>query len=321
MARTLIALLVAVPMTLAVMTPPAYGWGDVGHMMVAFVAYQDLTGTAKGRVNALVRRNPKFSEWQRMVPKGTSKADRNMMLFMIAATWADQIKGDPDYTSDGSHNGNRPEGSPDPTANRGYADKLMHKYWHFVDTPFSTDGAALPPVPTPNAQERIMLLRGVLASKAKDPLKSYDLVWLLHLVGDVHQPLHCVTRVSATDRDGDDGGNGVKVLCEGCPAVLHSFWDGAAGSGRGAEAIAPAIAGGKKLPKADPVAAAKSDVKDWIDESFELAKAKVYQSPVEAGSGPFMLTAEYQGMAKTLAEERIALAGARLASLLNKELK
>ena len=48
MARTLIAVSVGVLVTLAGITPPAYGWGDVGHMMVAFVAYQDLTTTAKG---------------------------------------------------------------------------------------------------------------------------------------------------------------------------------------------------------------------------------------------------------------------------------
>jgi hypothetical protein len=60
----------------------------------------------------------------------------------------------------------------------------MHKYWHFIDTPFTIDGTALPAIPTPNAQERIALFRTVLASTSADPLKSYDLTWLLHLVGD-----------------------------------------------------------------------------------------------------------------------------------------
>jgi hypothetical protein len=53
-----------------------------------------------------------------------------------------------------------------------------------------------------------------------DKLKSYDLSWLLHLVGDLHQPLHSTTRVGATDLDGDDGGNGVKLTS---PANLHTF--------------------------------------------------------------------------------------------------
>ena len=321
MVRILVAVSMGLLPTLATLAPPAYGWGDVGHMMVAFAAYQDLTPTTKARVKALVRRNPKHKDWVKLVPPGTPKADRDMMLFMIAATWPDQIKSDPTYTSDGSHGGNRPDGSPDPSANRGYGDKLLHKYWHFVDVPFSTDGTALPPIPSPNVQERIKLFRGVLASNAKDALKSYDLVWLLHLVGDVHQPLHCATRVSATAAEGDDGGNAVKIECDGCPRELHAFWDDAPGRGRGADAIAPAIAGGKTLPKPDPVAAAKSDEKDWVDESFQASKQSVYQPPIGPGHGTFTLTSGYESMAKTLAAERVALGGARLARLLNKELK
>ena len=98
----------------------------------------------------------------------------------------------------------------------------------FIDTPFSTDGTALPAIPTLNAQERIALFRQVLASTSGDPLKSYDLVWPLHLVGDIHQPLHASTRVSATDPDGDAGGNTVKLDCTRCE--LHAFWDGLLGT-------------------------------------------------------------------------------------------
>jgi len=43
-----------------------------------------------------------------------------------------------------------------------------------------------------------------------------------------YQPLHSTTRVSATDLDGDDGGNGVKLTS---PANLHTFWDGLLGGG------------------------------------------------------------------------------------------
>jgi len=42
-------------------------------------------------------------------------------------------------------------------------------------------------------------------------LKSYDLTWLIHLVGDVHQPLHCVARITKGDPEGDKGGNDVKL--------------------------------------------------------------------------------------------------------------
>jgi hypothetical protein len=167
---------------------PALAWNDRGHMTVAYIAYKQLTPTTRDRVNALLKLNPKYSDWSATVDK--------------------QVPG---ASADGSQNGNRPDGSPDPGKNTGYDDLLMHKYWHFIDTPFTTDGTALPPIPKPNAQERIALFRTVLASTSADPLKSYDLTWLLHLVGDVHQPLHASTRVGSTDRNGDSGGNLVKL--------------------------------------------------------------------------------------------------------------
>jgi len=173
--------------------------------------------------------------------------------------------------------------------------------------------------PTP---ERIALFRGVLASNAKDPLKSYDLVWLLHLVGDVHQPLHCATRVSSGGPDGDDGGNTVKLNCTGCPAKLHTFWDDVPGSAKTVKAaLNPVISAAKKVPTPDPTLAAKTDEKVWIAESFNDAQTVAYQPPIMAGNGPFSLTTTYKDQAHTLAQRRVALAGARLANLLNSELK
>lgn len=192
-----------------VLSTPASAWNTRGHMMVAAVAYQKLTQTAKDRVDALLMLNPDRDNWLDLIPAGTSAALKKKMIFMIAATWADRIKSDPDYHTDGTHGGNRPP--TDGTANRniGYDDLARHKYWHFVDVPFTQDGTTLPPIITPNAQTQITAFRAVLASTtSSDPLKSYDLSWLLHLIGDVHQPLHCTARVSATKPEGDDGGNG-----------------------------------------------------------------------------------------------------------------
>jgi hypothetical protein len=303
---------------LALGARPLFAWDDEGHMIVAYVAYKQLTPAARDRVNALIKLNPKYQDWLAILPAGASQADKDMMIFMIAATWADQIKQDSTYTADGSDNGDRPDGSPDPTANTGYGDKLRHKYWHFIDQPFSTDGAALPAIPTPNAQERIALFRGVLASTAADDLKSYDLVWLLHLVGDVHQPLHSATRVDRNDPNGDAGGNQVKLSCTGCQSELHAFWDDALGTSQQSKS---AISTGKKLPSADPVLAAKSSEADWISESFQAAQQSVYAAPIGAGLGPFQLSSQYKKSAKTLAQQRVALAGARLGNLLNSELK
>jgi hypothetical protein len=67
--------------------------------------------------------------------------------------------------------------------------------------------------------------------------------------------------------------------------------------------------------------AAKKDAADWIKESFEAAQQSVYVTPIGDGDGPFMITPAYRTAAKKLAKERVALAGVRLANLLNEELK
>jgi len=302
---------------------PAYGWNDIGHMTVAFLAYQQLSPTARARVNDLLKKNPKHDEWMQSLPASASPEDKDMMIFVIAATWADQIKRDHDYTADGSAHGDNPEGSENPTQNTGYDDKKMHKYWHFIDTPFSQDGSALPDTPSPNAQTQIAAFRAVLASDSSDDLKSYDLSWLLHLVGDVHQPLHCATRVSATAPDGDAGGNRVKLSCSGCSSELHAFWDGLLGQSRPSlvEEVNSVIRSAPNLPDADATLAAKSKEQDWVDESFQEAKQAVYKIPIGRGQGPFQLTTAYKTVAKRLAIQRVTLAGARLANLLNNELR
>lgn len=198
--RRFVASLVLIVM----LNPTAFGWGSVGHMAVAYITYQNLNPAVRTRVDTLLKLNPDYQKWISQIPAGTPDADRPMMLFMIAATWPDQIKQEPGYTDDGTSRGNRPDGASS-SQNVGYTDKLRHKYWHFVDTPFTQDGSELPTIPTPNAETQINAFRAVLASDKPDELKSYDLVWLLHLVGDVHQPLHCATRVSKTDPGGDNG--------------------------------------------------------------------------------------------------------------------
>jgi hypothetical protein len=310
--------LASVLICLITINTPLIAWDSLGHMAVAYVAYQHLNPATKTRVNSLLKLNPDYHKWLATIPRGTSATKRKMMIFMIAATWPDQIKKEKGYTDDGTDKGNRPDGATS-VQNIGYTDHLHHKYWHFVDTPFSTDGTPLPALPTPNAGTQIATFRSVLASNASDELKSYDVVWLEHLVGDIHQPLHCATRVSSTDRSGDNGGNAVKITCAAsCAKELHAFWDNILGTSLSSSA---AVAVGKALPDADSTLAAENDAADWIKESFDAAQQSVYIAPIGAGDGPFTITPAYRTAAKKLAKQRIALAGVRLANLLNEKLK
>jgi S1/P1 nuclease len=309
MRRTLLSIL----LVLTVAASPSYAWNGFGHMEVAYIAYQQLTPAA--RVWTLLQLNPYFTNgtWANMLPTGISDADKQLMIFMIAATWPDQIKGDSSYSADGSNGGNTPDGAPS-RQNTGYTDKLRHKYWHFVDKPFAQDGTTkLPKVPAPNAQMQIAAFRKVLASKTKpDALKSYDLVWL-----------HCTTRIGAGQPTGDAGGNSVK--CPNCSpgsGNLHGYWDDLPGTTPNDKPDLQAIiTAGQALPPATDPIPTKQPATIWIGEGFADAKSTVYHDPIGLGLGPFTLTPGYEATAQDLAKKRVALAGARLAKLLNDELK
>jgi hypothetical protein len=288
-------------------------------MMVAYIAYNKLTPAVRARVDDLLKRNPYYSKWEMPTPLAVSEAEKNLRVFMLAATWPDEIKvHDWRYTDDGTRNGDRANGGSS-SQNVGYGDTLRHKYWHFVEMPFTSDGSRLPPIPTPNAQERIHLFRTVLASTTEsDDLKSYDLTWLMHVIGDVHQPLHVATRVSATEPDGDQNGNLVSLCSAPCKNTLRAFWNTILGT----EATVTAAKHLAKTLVAAPAAdAAVLDEAVWVQESFELAQSKVYRSPIGAGLGPFTVTPGYRSTAKSVARKQIALAGARLGNVLNAELR
>jgi S1/P1 nuclease len=298
---------------------PSYGWWDLGHMAVAYVAYQKLTPQKRDRVDVLLRMNPDLPNWLALIPADTSKKDERLMIFMIAATWPDRIKEDSHYTDDSPiDGGNTPNGLPSNSQNIGYDDFFNHKYWHFTDLPFTQDGTPLHPAPVPNAETQINVFRSVLASDQPDALKSYDLSWLLHVVGDVHQPLHCTARFGQNEPNGDAGGNFVKLCSPPCKDNLHSFWDSRPGDSK---FPVDAIKAAKLLAPANKVYAARLATKVWIKESFWLAKKYVYVTPIGVGTGPFTLTPAYERTARKIANQRVALAGARLGKILNRELK
>ena len=319
MMKTTIRLIAATLFLTCVFTVPSFAWSDTGHMAVAFVAYQRLDQDTKDRVDFLIRLNPRFNIWRSMIPSGTAPDVRRRMLFMIAATWADQIKGDGVHFADGPNGGNTPPNNGTAARNIGYSDRAMHKYWHFIDLPFSTDGTPLRNPPVPNALTQIAVFRNVLNSNRPDALKSYDLVWLLHLVGDVHQPLHCVARFSQSSPHGDDGGNLVNVCTtpQQC-GRLHAFWDGQLGTTND-PSIASQIA--QSLAPANATLAANLNVSDWIEDGRSVAQSAIYRTPIGPGAGPFNLTPQYLSSAHLLARQRVALAGARLANILNNELR
>lgn len=281
---------------------PASAWNGTGHRVIAAIAYDHLTPTAKARVDALLDQHP----------------DRNALLagdarqaFLAAATWPDLIRNDPRFYDD-----TRANAQPTPPL-AGFPTMARHTNWHYMDIPFSPDGTPLEQAKPPNA---LTELRRMLANVKQDT--PYDLPWLLHLEGDVHNPLHCTSRFLKSQPHGDAGGNSV-IVAPG--RTLHLFWDDLAGTD-----ITDAYV---NMVEADIVAEFTrangthphlgTDPKKWFDEGFALARHDVYTFGPETGSRehPLMLPEGYEANARRIARMRIAIAGFRMAQILNKALK
>jgi hypothetical protein len=301
---------------------PVGAWNDRGHMLVAFIAFNRLTPGVKTRVGRLLALNPQFKAWTNHLPAGTTGEERTLTAFLQASLWPDFIKGEPKYITDGSDGGNTPPPGPSAAQNIGYADFNRHKYWHFKDIAFSDDGTATVAPPAVNAQSEIELMRTALsASGTSDDIKSYDIVWLIHLVGDVHQPLHAVARFTKPHPAGDAGGNLLKlssckadVACEG---NLHTQWDRLLGMQTARASVSKsATALDAKL---NPPGEQSTDVAAWIQESVDIAKADAYRTAANTRlpAPKAFLTNDYLKRAGGRAQERVVLAGRRLAALLN----
>lgn len=272
---------------------PLRAWNATGHRIVAAIAYDRLNPKAKARVDELLKQHPDFAT----LPSREA--------FLTAAVWPDNIRGDKRFYDDMAE---RP--TPTPVL-PGFPDMARHMNWHYIDVPFSPDGTPLEQPKSPNA---LIELRRIMREPS---LVSYDLPWLIHLVGDVHQPLHCTGRFTKDLPHGDQGGNLVFVM----PGRnLHSLWDGLAGtdaSDANVDRLSTEMMGefmaarGNQRVSVDP--------RRWIDEGFALAKQDVYTFGDNNGTAdhPIVLPAGYTAHARQIARVQLAKAGLRLAEVLN----
>lgn len=293
--------------------PPARAWNNTGHKAVAYIAYSNLNKKARQRVDALVRQHPLYSEITQGVTPGKGLA---RIAFENFATWPDAIRGDTRFVDTPRVNAAcQPVAPPKPAPGPvfpGFPDMQKHQDWHYDDIPFSTDGTPTHASCVPNALTQInAILQDFASATIADDQKAFELPWLEHLVGDVHQPLHAVSRFSKENPGGDLGGNLVKVQNG---TNLHSYWDQLPGTVDTPPVIAKLAAAIRKSVKA----ADTQTPQQWLEDSAALARDQLYTfTGAGTAADPAVLSDAYRVNARKIALRRMGLAGYRLAAVLN----
>eukprot|EP00831_Metopus_contortus_P078834 TRINITY_DN7716_c0_g1_i4.p1 TRINITY_DN7716_c0_g1~~TRINITY_DN7716_c0_g1_i4.p1 ORF type:complete len:197 (-),score=27.55 TRINITY_DN7716_c0_g1_i4:196-786(-) len=153
--------------------------------------------------------------------------------------------------------------------------------------------------------------------------RSLNLRSAIHLVGDIHQPMHAVSRYSKEHPHGDAGGNLFKINYSDDIHTLHFLWDSIVGMNHGYGSDVSVIKKNatdirKEFPKANFEEQLKiTDVNIWAKESNEKAVKSAY-ADIKENTTP---SAEYIKTRRVVARERIALGGYRLALIFEKAVK
>jgi hypothetical protein len=204
-----------------------------------------------------------------------------------------------------------------------FKSQLNTAVWHYIDIPFSLDGTSTNSFAnaTFDVVRAIRLCEIALGNpSAAQSNQAVYLRYLLHFVGDIHQPLHASTAISSVATGGDSGGNGFALSGGG---NLHSLWD--SGGGFVNASLGRPLSTSSKTTLSNKVATIEADYPyvpnpgviadplDWALEGWNLAQTVSYVG-INVGDTP---SSDYLNAAQATAESRLAQAGHRLADVLN----
>jgi S1/P1 Nuclease len=257
----------------------------------------------KAQVIEVLKAHTNYTKWAAAYHPNPN-LDQFAYIFMRSSTWPDEI--------------------------RKSGDKYDHPDWHFIDYPLRPPAFAFEPDarPADNILSGIAECEKTLSdTNQAQEMRAVMLSYLIHLIGDEHQPLHCESLFTDAYPNGDRGGNDFNVMPANEPVGLHGIWDSLLGSSANPRVQWNyAIELEARFPRtALPELKAHTTPKEWSLESRELAIEKGYlhgdlKGGLSRDSAP-SLPPDYTKNAKLVAERQGALAGYRLADEIQNYLK
>jgi hypothetical protein len=268
----------------------AQAWGFEGHKIVAAIARSYLSAATKAKIDALL---------------ATDKDTLTDPDMLSRATWADAYR-----------NTNRATGP-----------------WHFADLELEAPDLnaacfgfpqAGPQASAGGEMDCLVNKLGQFEHELSDPKtpqaeRVLALKYVLHFVGDLHQPLH------ASDNQ-DQGGNCVKLDLGGSkPSNLHAYWDTGIMISIGTDAGDIARKLRPQITKAEQRTWTKGSYEQWALESYYVARDVAYGFHPAPGCSPdrpaIPLPAGYEAQTKAAVEVQLEKAGVRLAAVLTRAFK
>lgn len=278
---------------------PAAAWDNRGHRLTGELAFDRLQATDPTAVQAIIAIMAKHPDRARFDRNLADLAgdERTRKMFGLMARWPDDIR---------NTAWDRPEWH--------YALKVVNG-WTWLDWYIAGDAESQWAANLATARDA--------ARPAAD--RAVALCWMLHIGGDMHQPLHRGHRMDSQWLKTDRAGTIAFVRRPGgtAPMQLHELWDGAfdpTGTGGGDEAgdvtrLHSALAPRQTAFRPD------GDFTAWIGESEALARDRAYRGPaLQASTAPAdapAMTPAYMNMLRSIAEQRIVAAGARMGQTLS----
>jgi S1/P1 nuclease len=318
MTRKLFAALVVVTL----LSQPLSAWNGTGHQLVARIAWDTMTPAARKNVIVLLQAAPKDACLLDLFPTDARPLDvRQREFFMQVSTWPDIV---------------RPR---DETDTRPCL-RFHRGEWHFINYFWEGNSGdpQHPPTDRPDLHtpevtivERLKVLQPFVACEGPAcgttrEERAVMLAWILHMAGDIQQPLHSSSRITTSpdERQGDQGGN--LFLLQTAPDVLrlHGYWDGIINRGipqlQNENRVSYLDRVVARIVKTRPLSAMTSRVSPgqyevWSREGFATTKRAAYPSTLRRNQLP---DSAYQATVLAIAEEAIALGGYRLADLMNR---
>jgi len=300
---------------------PALAWNDAGHRATTSIAFGAMTSDQQNAVIAILKAHPRFAEdFAAHMPESVSSdtdVAQGRWLLGQAAVWPDLVQ---TLDDDIRRQYNRSRWH--------YINMIIYlteadeaafagKFEHNMETTFEP--------PLRQNLNIIQALRGNLLlwhnDSTSDADKAVALCWILHLTGDLHQPLHTVALFSkAYFPTGDRGGNDIEVALGDGTRNLHAVWDGLPTDMDSLEPSARTLL----TIETDTVDDAAID--EWLGHHVSLARMFVYPEDVKAqllsrlmNNEPPLISVshEYLVRARSIARRQINLAGHRIARLLD----